>query len=76
MINSKLLESRIKDSGIKKKVLADKMGINQKTLYSKIVGATEFKVSEIEVICRLLALSNNDRDKIFFSTKSWIASNI
>lgn len=70
MINSKLLESRIKDSGIKKKVLADKMGIKQKTLYNKIVGTTEFKVSEIEVICRLLALSNNDRDKIFFSTKS------
>ena len=65
--NAELFKTRLNQSGIKKKVLAKKLGITPQGLKLKSDGVNEFKVSEISVLCDELRLSNNDRDLIFFA---------
>ena len=45
------------------------IGINKKTFYAKMSGKSEFKLSEIKNICRVLNLDNDKRDVIFFGAK-------
>ena len=66
MLNTKLLEKRIDDSGMTMVAIAEKTGILRETLYNKLKGASEFKASEISSISRVLGLSSSDRDAIFF----------
>ena len=64
--NAELFNIRLNQSGIKKKVLAKKLGITPQGLKLKSDGVNEFKVSEISVLCDELRLSSDDRDLIFF----------
>lgn len=66
MLNTKLLEKRIDDSGMTMVAIAEKTGILRETLYNKLKGSSEFKASEISSISRGLGLSSSDRDAIFF----------
>ena len=66
MLNTKLLEKRIDDSGMTMVAIAEKTGILRETLYNKLKGSSEFKASEISSISRVLGLSSSDRDAIFF----------
>jgi len=68
-LNSDLLEEAIKQKGIKKNMLAAKMGISREALYNKISGKTEFLASEIHAITKYLDLSKKERDEIFFTSK-------
>ena len=43
MINTKLLEKKISDSGMTMVSLAEKTGILRESLYNKLKGNTEFK---------------------------------
>lgn len=65
-MNHQLLESVIKDKGVKKYVIADKIGISRAAFYAKLAGATEFSNSEIQAIKVTLNLSNEDFMRIFF----------
>lgn len=65
MLNTKLLEKRIDDSGMTMVAIAEKTGILRETLYNKLKGSSEFKASEISSISRVLGLSSSDRDAIF-----------
>ena len=66
MLNTKLLEKRIDDSGMTMVAIAEKTRILRETLYNKLKGSSEFKASEISSISRVLGLSSSDRDAIFF----------
>ena len=66
MINTKLLEKKISDSGMTMVSLAEKTGILRESLYNKLKGNTEFKASEISSLSKVLRLSTRERDAIFF----------
>lgn len=65
--NGKMLSRKIDDTGIKKKVLAERLGLSPYGLSMKISGKNEFKNSEIIAICESLSLTPDERDSIFFS---------
>nr|DAZ66663.1 MAG TPA: regulatory protein [Caudoviricetes sp.] len=64
-VNTKLLQQKIKDSGLKMGFIAEKLGRSRQALSDKIQGKTEFLPSEIRILCELLHLSDDDRRLIF-----------
>lgn len=69
MTNTALLEKFIKESGYKKGYIAEVLGISRFGLAKKITNQTEFKTSEVEKLSSILKVTNEERDKIFFSNK-------
>ena len=68
MTDTELLEEKIRESGLKKKFIAEKIGISPYALAKKIKNITEFKTSEIDCICKLLNIATlDDKEKIFFA---------
>lgn len=67
MTNTELLEKAIKDSGLKKGFIADKIGLSRAGLNNCIKNEAEFKQSQIAVLCILLGIKKNERDAIFFA---------
>lgn len=61
------LEIAIKRARISKKELANRLNISLQTLYNKLNNSVEFKASEVLKICKILELSNADRERIFFA---------
>lgn len=62
-----LLRQRIEESGISISFIADKMKISRETLYNKLCGKSEFKVSEVSALAKLLHLTPGEVDQIFFA---------
>ena len=69
MTNTPLLEEYIKKSGYKKSYIIKTLGISRYGFSLKCTNKTEFKSSEIEVLCKLLNIGVSDRMKIFFAKK-------
>lgn len=67
MTDCVLLRQRIDDSGISLSFIAEKMQISRETLYNKLCGKSEFKVSEVSALAKLLHLTPAEVDKIFFA---------
>lgn len=68
MVNTRLLEETIRNSGMTMVAVAEKSGILRGTLYNKLRGTSEFKASEITNLSKVLRLSTKERDDIFFNT--------
>lgn len=68
MVNTRLLEETIRNSGMTMVAVAEKSGILRETLYNKLRGTSEFKASEITNLSKVLRLSTKERDDIFFNT--------
>ena len=68
MVNTVLLRTKVKDSGLKYKYVAKKMDISTYALQLKIDGKNEFLVSEVESLCKMLGLTNKEKDNIFFAS--------
>lgn len=66
MVDYEALSRELKTSGYKHKYLAKRMGLSDSGLRNKIQGKTGFKLNEVELLARLLNLSAEDRDRIFF----------
>lgn len=64
MTNAKLLEDAIKESGMTKTFIADKMGCSRPRLY-KILEGAECTVSEMVRLSDILRLNNKQRTDIF-----------
>ncbi len=69
MTDFKLLKKRISDSGMTMVAIANKTGILRETLYNRLNGKGEFNASEMVAIAKVLNLSNDERDAIFFATE-------
>lgn len=64
-VNKQLLKDTIKESGMSVKAIAKKSGMVRETLYNKIETGN-FYASEISAISRVLRLTREERDAIFF----------
>ena len=68
MTDRKLLEDRIKQKGLKKGFLAEKLGVSRTTFCALLRNETEFKVSQIQTLCELLDIQDDETMKsIFFA---------
>lgn len=69
MVNTEVLEDKIKQSGKKKEFLAQQCGITRQSLTSKIRNDSQFTVDQVIVLCRELNITSlSEKDKIFFAT--------
>ena len=62
------LNEAIENSGLKKKAIAEKMGLTAYGLNLKLTGVYEFKVSEANKISEILNFSDAEKRKIFFTS--------
>lgn len=70
MTDTELLEKIIKKSGLKKSHIAQTIGITRYCLTRKIRNESEFKASEIIVLCNLLGITKAaEMERIFFTCK-------
>lgn len=67
MTDLKELRQVIDDCGIPISTLARKMCIGRESLYNKINGKTEFKISEMDSLSRALNLTEQQKTHIFFA---------
>ena len=67
MTNTIELRKKINESGISITYIAGKMGITREGFYHKLNNNTEFKASEIVSLCKVLRLSDQERNCIFFA---------
>lgn len=68
MVNTELLNSKIKESGLKKSQLCKAMGITYQTFRHKRNNASAFTSQEVNTLCELLNISTMaEMKKIFFS---------
>lgn len=65
-IDSNLLEQSIARRGIKKKHLAEVIGLTPKALHFKSKGLTQFLPTEITVVANELGLTRDEIFAIFF----------
>lgn len=66
-MNSTLLKDLIYKSGLKKKAIAERLGITPYTFQLKIENKRIFNIEEVSKLCLILDIDANLRDKIFFN---------
>jgi len=67
MVNANLLRARIKELGMTQKEVAVASGISGNSLSRKLNGKRDFRLCEIERLCKTLGIDNPNR--IFFDLK-------
>lgn len=68
MTDTERLNEIISKSGYKKKFIAEQLGITPFGLDKKITNVTEFKASEIDILCNLLQIKTLvEKERIFFA---------
>ena len=67
MADNARLQKLVRDSGVKKSFIAEKMGITYQGYVKKESGKSEFIASEIKVIKDILHLTNKEVAEIFLS---------
>lgn len=68
MTNTKLLNEKIAESGLKLSFIADQMGISRSALWKKINNKSPFNQYEIEKLCKILKITKlSEKNDIFFA---------
>lgn len=68
MINMQLLENEIKDSGLKKGYIANKMGLTTQGL-SKKIKKCRLTTDEADALCKIIGIcSDKKKCEIFFAS--------
>lgn len=67
MVNTKMLQEEMRNHGYTIDKLAGEIGKSRTGLFNKIHNKTEFRLSEIDKISRVLKISKADRHRIFFA---------
>lgn len=68
MTNTAKLRKRIEESGLKYKFIAKSLGLTYLGLQKKINNDSEFKASEIAILCKILNINNlQEKEDIFFN---------
>lgn len=70
MTNTELLRKKIDDSGYKLTYIAKQIGITYQGFLKKINNETEFKATEIQLLCELLNIGIQEKEDIFFCFRS------
>lgn len=66
MTDTVMLRKRIKESGLRLSFIADTLGISRYTLQRKIDNRSEFRISEVDALSKLLGLTPLEKDNYFF----------
>ena len=72
MTDSLELDYAIKKAGLNRQKVAGLLDVSQMAFFNKIHNRTEFKASEIVALKKLLNLSNEQRDRIFFAKEETV----
>lgn len=67
MTNIELLRNKMDETGMTVVSISEKSGILRETLYNRMSGKGEFKASEIQALTKVLRLTKDERDDIFFA---------
>lgn len=68
MTNTRLLEEAIRRAGVKKGFLAERIGVSRATFCALLRNETEFKASQIRVLCEILGIQDPaEMEAIFFA---------
>ena len=67
MTNTSLLEEYIQKSGLKKSFIAAQLGLSAYGFALKCNNNSEFKASEMTILTKLLKISAEDKEAIFFA---------
>jgi hypothetical protein len=67
MTNTSLLEKYIEKSGYKKSFIAEQLGLTPYGFMLKVNNKSEFKGSEMTILCNLLKINAKDKEAIFFA---------
>ena len=68
MTNTELLYAKIKERGLKKKYLAEKVGLTLAGFRNCCTNRTEFRASQIAILCKELKIASaKEKDDIFFA---------
>lgn len=65
MVNTQLLEQKIIDSGVTKAFIARKLDISPSGLWKKIHNKSSFRLPEVNTLCDILRVGNDERCSIF-----------
>ena len=68
-MNLEYLNDRITLSRIPITAIAEQVGLSRQSLYKKMKGERDFKSSEIEKLCDVLRLTQEEKSLIFFADK-------
>ena len=67
MVDTQLLEEKIKESGKKYGYLAEKLGISRQYFRMKCKNKADFTNKETDILCRELGITSlTEKEKIFF----------
>ena len=69
MVNTELLRSRIIETGFRINFIAGKVGVSYQGFLNKINNLSDFKSEEILSLQKILDLTAEERDRIFFNSK-------
>lgn len=67
MTDTLKLRQRIKDSGLRLGFIAKALGVSTYTLQRKLDNDSEFKISEVDTLSKLLGLTPNEKNELFFA---------
>lgn len=67
MINTIVLQAKIKEAGLTQGKLAQQIGLDSSTFSLKIKGRRNFTVSEVEKIATALRIPTDELARIFFA---------
>ncbi len=67
MTNEKMLRDKIEESGYRLRFLSKKIGISYQCFLNKVTNNSAFKADEIKVLCDLLKITGEEKEKIFFA---------
>lgn len=66
MVNTDNLIDAVKENGMNMQYVAKKMGISYVSLYRKARNMSPFRISEVEMFCRVVGISTKrDKERIF-----------
>ena len=67
MVDKQKLNQAINDSGLKRKAIAQRLGLSDHALCNKINGISSFKVSEVLILEDMLHFTEDQTRSIFFN---------
>ena len=75
MVDTPLLEQRIKDSGKKYGYLAEKLGISRQYFRMKCKNKADFTNRETDILCSELGITSlTEKEKIFFKKQTKLST--
>ena len=67
MTDTAKLRQPIRDAGYRLGYVAEVLGISQYTLQKKLDNDSEFKISEVDALAKLLGLTPTEKNALFFA---------